>query len=319
MEGRGIKAEVRARATELVQTIASSSSHNHITEEERKGALDQFAREPQLRHAVTTHFARVDEKEDLICDALTSIASRLNSEETFGAFAASFLPAAVKQVLSGVHNEREFICPPLHKFVICANNKFAQLEDINAGVVPDLKIPSRYHKPKPHYSDLKKHEGSRTSSRAKLVSGEVVNACIGSEVFVGAISCFVYFIRSMDAAAHLDLLALCIYMFCRGIKSLEYKVQVIVGKLRRDGSAQEQVFLAKLISIYKGEQGVRYAVTSDMYVVISEALAYLAKNQKDELVQEMCTYACYLMNERAMIDMNSIGIMLSECINNEKL
>ena len=73
---------------------------------------------------------------------------------------------------------------------------------------------------------------------------------------------------------------------------------------------------AKVLEVErKGAKGsdlvARYAISGDMYVVMSQALAYLKNCHDNPLVGEMATLALHLMRERATLDMNPEGIVLS--------
>ena len=166
----------------------------------------------------------------------------------------------------------------------------------------------------------------------------------------------------MDPGAHLEMLCLCIHTLCHGIKQLEYKVQVIVGKLREElessssthssfsragfsngnfngnGTSQAsltaggeestsgshveeslvQVLVANLVEVYNASNTstfpVRMSISSGMYSVMSQGILFLCQNVSHPLVLEVCSYAIGMMNERAHLDMNCVGIMLSQCL-----
>jgi len=341
--------EEGVRARELIEGLAASGRWD---EDEAAEVAQLFEREPKLRHAVTRAFMKNLKSEDPVCDSLRRLTAT-TVETTVGTLVASFLPHAIKQVISSVYHDATDFKAPLHRFVIASNNLVAKFYELGMfdAELPDLRAPSDHHTPKLYHAhaNLKKHDkGGDARGRAvpRTFTGQVVNSCLSSELFVGSFSCIVYFIRRMGACAHLDVISLCLHTICHGIKSLEYKIQVIVGNLREDTVAVEQdrvkVLIANLLQIYsinnKEDQtatvlkvvralnsketasyhydAVRYAISGDMYIVMSQALGYLKKHQKDPLVSKMTVYACHLMRERALVDLNSEGIMLSECLCN---
>ena len=172
---------------------------------------------------------------------------------------------------------------------------------------PDLDLSSDYHNPKPSHAgaSLRKQdgfaaEGNKAAPRA--FSGQAANSSVSSDLFVGALSNVVYHIRGMGTGAHLDAVALCLHVLCQGIKSLEYKVQVAVRE------AQVTV----------REEASRYEVTSSMYKVMSHVLGYLLQESKSAKVVGQARAACLLMRERAEIDMNSVGLMISSQLTSMK-
>ena len=102
------------RASNLVEAVASGEARD------RARALDAFEREPRLRQAVSDSFLRnLDPEEDLVCDELRRLTEEGGDS---GAFAASFLPHAIKQVMSSVYHDAVDFKLPLHKYVIASNN-----------------------------------------------------------------------------------------------------------------------------------------------------------------------------------------------------
>ena len=323
------ESSVKARAIELVQVVANQS--NHIAEDDRIKAVEQFSVEPQLRHAITGHFEKdLDKDEDVVCDTLRSHLGATSATH-FTSFAASFLPLATRQVMSSVNQGTSDSKIPLHKFVIAANNFMASIHQLGffEARLPDLRQPSNYHKLKSYYvhGEPKRFEvQGETGAQPKRFTGSVVNACLSSEIFVGAVSCYVYLIQKIDFVAHLDMTTLCLYVLCHGIRELEFKAQVIVGKLREEVEKERlddkerglrRHVLQQLRQIYSGKDSDRIAITSAMYIVMSQALTYLLKTpvcESHPLLQEMCAMAYGMMRERAEMDMNSIAIMLAESL-----
>ena len=329
MEERGGETS-HEMAVELIQAIASTVGSRSIAEDEKEKAIADFERNPGLIHAVAAHFATaLDRDEDAACDALRAITSTTaNAME--GHFAASFLPHAIRQVMSSVYHGTVDLKLPLHRFVIASNNKMARLFEIGLfdADFPDLRFPSTYHNPKPYHmhANLKKLDEGRAETGPKrrgvpkVFSGECVNSCLSSEIFVGALSCCVYHVRSLSSWTHLDMIALCLHTLSQGIKSLEYKSQIIGGRMKEGmeatGEAEAYRTRAKVVEVErKGAKGsdlvARYAISGDMYVVMSQALAYLKNCHDNPLVGEMATLALHLMKERATLDMSPEGIVLS--------
>jgi hypothetical protein len=339
----------KLKAVELLQVISEHQSHGtRITDEDRSKARAQFSSEPWLRLAVTTHFSEdLDKEEDVVCDALLWQTSAL-AQPACSSFSASFLPMALKEVMSSVVHGATDLKIPLHKYVIAANNLMADYHKLGLFEVqlPDLRAPSRYHKLKPYYVhfDLKKFDNEEVAlAKPRVFSGDIVNPSVSSAIFVGAFSCFVYFIEGMDTGAHLDMISLCMHMLCHGIKPLEFKVQVIVGRLREqldssshrgrsrgpntnntnsnssgsgNGRSEEealaQMLVANLVEVYNVTS--RISISSSMYIVMSQALLFVCQSVSHPLVLEVCSYAICMMKERAKLDMNCLGVMLSQCL-----
>ncbi len=319
-----------SRATELIQTIAYPGASPHVTVEDRRSALEAFNSDGRLRQAVTRHFAQgeLDREEDLVCDALASATMRLQDEDQgIAAFAASLLPLAIKEVATSVHQNTVEGKVPLHKFVIAANNVSARFNEDGyfAARLPDLAEASSFHTGKAAFQKgelAATYELQRANAGhvdPKLFTGEVVSHCLSSEVVAGALSYFVYFVRTVGSAAQLEFLALCIHLLCHGIKPLEMKVQVIASKIRRKtgalGAAAEsdlRVAHRLLLPVYSYKQSARLAVSSEMYSLISAALRYLLTyEQADPLVLTMARYTALLMRERAAVDMNNVGLLFA--------
>ena len=300
----GDEASCRSRAQDLFEAIVSSRG----AEEDKRAAVEEFERNPKLRQAVHRAFEQDMGEECALCDTLRQTTSMLAGPGE-NAFAASFLPHAIRQMMHSVYHDATESKVPLHKYVIAANNAITKIFELGvfADEFPDLDLSSDYHNPKPSHAgaSLRKQDGFAAEGNKavpRAFSGQAANSSVSSDLFVGALSNVVYHIRGMGTGAHLDAVALCLHVLCQGIKSLEYKVQVAVRE------AQVTV----------REEASRYEVTSSMYKVMSHVLGYLLQESKSAKVVAQARAACLLMRERAEIDMNSVGLMISSQLTSMK-
>ena len=72
------------------------------------------------------------------------------------------------------------------------------------------------------------------------------------------------------------------------------------------------MLVANLVEVYNVTS--RISISSSMYVVMSQALLFVCQHVSHPLVLEVCSYAIGMMKERAQLDMNCVGVMLSQCL-----